>query len=764
MFLIIYYLLGICGVLRMLWETFFPEADFQVLLAMTAGITVVFVLCHLLCWLSGKHRRSLWAVLAVILLLSGAAAVVWPGREERLLSLREGFGNLYQSVTVTSWNHFYPSDPVSRTELVWNHSSYLAFGILLAAFGALLYAAAVGKASRIGVLLAFCPPLAAVLAVGEVPSFAAISLLALCCVGIFAGGSGKQADRESWCRKVPSPSAKPHVARALTATALALVLLLVSRGMAAVWDGRVGTQKLEARQWVRDTFVFMDFPEQSVLPLPEIPGLTSNPGELSNEDEIRYTGEVVAALETGRQPEGTLYLKNFSGSVYTGHGWDMQEEDMEPDSYFMAVWLEDTAVTEVSQDLSVNLYDSLDGEYVPYFSRTVGSDGDFSEYQCFWPANYMELAGTELLLGQAAGNGTDVRAEAYLAWPDTLRRLKQICDENPQGNAEEVRRFIVSWLADTCSYNLQVGRFPEDRDPIEYFLFERGEGYCQHFASAAVMMFRMYGIPARYATGLAVSEDLFHETGEGSTYAAYPTDRCAHAWVEIYQDAYGWIPVEVTPAGAVDGVSPSQQEIPLTDPATESQSAREDQPETTPTPELTGAPEQQTESQAEAENPLPEGSGGTADPAPGGSFRESDGFRAFLRAVRTVAEAAGILALAVLALWIRRTVILTGRRRKSVPEIFGDLMEVLEKGGLPAESDWLEDDFAQEVCGRFSWLEEEQVQETRDLAAEAIYGKKRETGKEAAAVRRLYLKCCREICRGMGKWEKFRFRVWDAYY
>ena len=84
MFLIIYYLLGICGVLRMLWETFFPEADFQVLLAMTAGITGVFVLCHLLCWLSGKHRRSLWAVLAVILLLSGAAAVVWPGREERL--------------------------------------------------------------------------------------------------------------------------------------------------------------------------------------------------------------------------------------------------------------------------------------------------------------------------------------------------------------------------------------------------------------------------------------------------------------------------------------------------------------------------------------------------------------------------------------------------------------------------------------------------------------------------------------------------------
>ena len=86
------------------------------------------------------------------------------------------------------------------------------------------------------------------------------------------------------------------------------------------------------------------------------------------------------------------------------------------------------------------------------------------------------------------GNDVSIREDEYLQWSEELRSLKQICDENPMEDIGEIRQFIVSWLAQNCSYNLQVGRFPEDEDPIEYFLFERKEGYCQHFASAAVMM------------------------------------------------------------------------------------------------------------------------------------------------------------------------------------------------------------------------------------------------------------------------------------
>ncbi|MBQ9347973.1 MAG: transglutaminase domain-containing protein, partial [Oscillibacter sp.] len=90
-------------------------------------------------------------------------------------------------------------------------------------------------------------------------------------------------------------------------------------------------------------------------------------------------------------------------------------------------------------------------------------------------------------------------------------------------------------------------------------------GYCQHFAAAAVLMYRLYGVPARYAAGYAALPSSFApvygdeaeigaENGEteGGPIAWYAriTDRAAHAWAEIFLDGYGWTPVEVTPASA----------------------------------------------------------------------------------------------------------------------------------------------------------------------------------------------------------------------
>lgn len=279
------------------------------------------------------------------------------------------------------------------------------------------------------------------------------------------------------------------------------------------------------------------------------------------------------------------------------------------------------------------------------------------------------------------------------------------------------------------------------------------------------MMFRMYGIPARYATGLAVSEDLFQNSGQETAYTAYPTDRCAHAWVEIYQEEYGWVPVEVTPAGAVDGVSPAQQQIALPDPMSDSSSLQEEQPEATPEPETSVSPEQPEGQTDNVEDSQPgAGTDSESDKTAGRDFRESDAFRTFLGAVRTAAVGIGLAVVLGLALWIRRAVVLAGRKRKNAAGIFEDLLNVLKKIGLPADSDWLEDDFAEKVCGKFTWLNEEEFQTALDLVSEATYGKKRASKREWTAVRNLYLKCCREAYRKMGRWEKFRFRVWDAYY
>jgi hypothetical protein len=59
------------------------------------------------------------------------------------------------------------------------------------------------------------------------------------------------------------------------------------------------------------------------------------------------------------------------------------------------------------------------------------------------------------------------------------------------------------------------------------------------------MMFRYYGIPARYVEGYLITPEKVNSAKDGSTISI--TGKDAHAWAEYYQDGIGWIPFEVTP-------------------------------------------------------------------------------------------------------------------------------------------------------------------------------------------------------------------------
>lgn len=107
---------------------------------------------------------------------------------------------------------------------------------------------------------------------------------------------------------------------------------------------------------------------------------------------------------------------------------------------------------------------------------------------------------------------------------------------------------VAYWMEYYTSYTLYPPELPEDEDPIEYFLMTSKRGYCMHYASAATMLLRYMDVPARYATGYVVdSKDFDEETEEGNTvYKATVKDDMAHAWVEIYLEGVGWVPIEVT--------------------------------------------------------------------------------------------------------------------------------------------------------------------------------------------------------------------------
>ena len=105
--------------------------------------------------------------------------------------------------------------------------------------------------------------------------------------------------------------------------------------------------------------------------------------------------------------------------------------------------------------------------------------------------------------------------------------------------AAQVARYISS----SASYTLTPYMVPKDEDFTLYFLEQSKQGYCIHFATAATLMLRALHVPARITSGFLVT---IPAGGAGVNYTV--TDRNAHAWVEVYYNDIGWIPLEVTPS------------------------------------------------------------------------------------------------------------------------------------------------------------------------------------------------------------------------
>ena len=80
--------------------------------------------------------------------------------------------------------------------------------------------------------------------------------------------------------------------------------------------------------------------------------------------------------------------------------------------------------------------------------------------------------------------------------------------------------------------------------PIDDFLFEHKQGYCEHYASAFAFMMNVMEVPARVVGG--------YLGGEHNPYGNYMTIRqsYAHAWVEIFDGKNGWVRVDPTLAVA----------------------------------------------------------------------------------------------------------------------------------------------------------------------------------------------------------------------
>ena len=141
--------------------------------------------------------------------------------------------------------------------------------------------------------------------------------------------------------------------------------------------------------------------------------------------------------------------------------------------------------------------------------------------------------------------------QMYLTLDEETRTYMQglITEQGFDANDPRIIKTVARYVQNAAEYDLKYDVAMDSEPNVAIaFLSTYKKGICVHYASAATLLFRALGIPARYVEGFMV------ETKAG-TFVDIKTP--GHAWVEVYVDGIGWIQVEVT--GSTNDGSGSDQ-------------------------------------------------------------------------------------------------------------------------------------------------------------------------------------------------------------
>lgn len=299
-------------------------------------------------------------------------------------------------------------------------------------------------------------------------------------------------------------------------------------------------------------------------------------GELTRAAGTIYTTQEIYRVTLDTAPKTAVYLRGFVGKDYTGdewkedkdsaleryyreRGWELPEDGGKLVNLTYEAFRRRTSgyvrIEELAGAGSYSIYPygaEMTEDYKVHWDGSAEWKSSVYEFPYCAPGNTDEPI---KLAGEQAEEELRYRSYVYdnfCEYPEErFPKLTEFLEEAGfrTDNLYESLADVLSYLRNNDSYNLNAGNPPAGEDFVEYFLFESHEGYCAHFASAAVLMLRYLGIPARYATGYSVSANAFSRDEDG-TYTAVITDKQAHAWAEVYLDGVGWIPVEMTPGAA----------------------------------------------------------------------------------------------------------------------------------------------------------------------------------------------------------------------
>jgi transglutaminase-like putative cysteine protease len=190
-----------------------------------------------------------------------------------------------------------------------------------------------------------------------------------------------------------------------------------------------------------------------------------------------------------------------------------------------------------------------------------------------WSGDNSLRMGSDYQLGTFFGGGPrtrrlDYRVTSYVDYsarePLTPREIDGF-RALPEGSSPRARELAASWLVGQPTQAEIITRAMDwlrsqpfeytltppalGAQPVDEFLFETREGFCEHYASALTVLLRAAGLPARVVMG--------YQGGElnaiGGYYIVRQSD--AHAWTEVWLEDEGWVRVDGVAAVAPERVA-----------------------------------------------------------------------------------------------------------------------------------------------------------------------------------------------------------------
>ena len=320
-------------------------------------------------------------------------------------------------------------------------------------------------------------------------------------------------------------------------------------------------------------------------------------------DRIVKNRRYMTIKTNGVDAEAGMYFRGYIGSRYTGSEWqdfsdsvysdystmfgNFENNSFYPQQFIGAMlneiyttgrdsYLGVTAKTvEISNLRRKKAYAyTLDNTYFSdnykykYDTSIIPSSRSRYSYTTFLNSmNYIKVTSSDIWLDsnyQALLTQYDNFVKAnYLQMPKGTENLAKIVSgiKKTAGDNFEIADYIRYYLKDHTKVSNKYPQLPDGAEFINYFLSESKKGHSAHYATASTILLRAAGVPARYCEGFLINAETLDGVTPDSNgnYKIDVTDNESHAWVEIFNRNYGWLPVEVTPGYYTGHLNKPQQ-------------------------------------------------------------------------------------------------------------------------------------------------------------------------------------------------------------